>query len=227
MLGRRAGHDQGSVRDVGRPLASLQPARRTGPADVDWDMWLGPAPWAPYNTGRIDGGFGIDGGSWRSWQDYSGGGMTDWGAHKLGMAMFYAGVADQGPVEVIPPDGSKDHTWLTFVFANGLRLYHSPGKPKCDLEVVGTPGEKLPPKIMPDYKGSGGIYGDFLHCVRTRQTPFRDIELGHRTASLCHLGNICYELKRPLKWDAVKEEFPGDEEANRFLDRAKRQPWVL
>ena len=196
------------------------------PADVDWDMWLGPAPWAPYNHGRIDGNYSTSGGSWRSWQDYSGGGMTDWGAHKFGMAMFFAGVADQGPVEIIPPDG-KNHKWLTFVFANGLRIYHSPDKPNCDLNVVGTPGEKLPAKPMPDYQGSGGIYGDFLYCVRTRQRPFRDIELGHRTATLCHLGNICYELKRPLKWDAVKEEFPGDEEANRFLDRAKRQPWVL
>ena len=61
---------------------------------------------------------------------------------------------------------------------------------------------------MPDYKGGGGIYGDFLYCVRTRQRPFRDIEFGHRTASLCHLGNIAYELKRPLKWDPVKEVFP-------------------
>ncbi len=196
------------------------------PADVDWDMWLGPAPWAPYNRGRIDGNFSTGGGSWRSWQDYSGGGMTDWGAHKLGMAMFYAGVYDQGPTQIIPPDG-KEHKWLTFVFANGLRIYHSPGKPNCDLEVIGTPGEKLPPKTMPDYKGTGGIYGDFLYCVENRQPPFRDIEFGHRTASLCHLGNIAYELKRPLKWDAVKEEFPGDQEANRFLDRAKREPWVL
>jgi hypothetical protein len=79
----------------------------------------------------------------------------------------------------------------------------------------------------PDYKGSGDIYSDFLYCVRTRQRPFRDIELGHRTATVCHLGTIAYELERPLKWDAAKEEFPGDEEANRFLDRAKREPWIL
>jgi hypothetical protein len=81
--------------------------------------------------------------------------------------------------------------------------------------------------VIPRYKGEGGIYGDFIYCVKNRERPFRDIELAHRTTTVCHLGNIAYELKRPLKWDAVKEEFPGDEEANRFLDRAKREPWQL
>ncbi|MGA2501121.1 MAG: gfo/Idh/MocA family oxidoreductase, partial [Tepidisphaeraceae bacterium] len=88
--------------------------------------------------------------------------------------------------------------------------------------------QDAPPNIyIPNYKGSGGIFGDFLYCVRTRQRPFRDIELGHRTATLCHLGNIAYWLKRPLKWDPVKEEIIGDPEAARWLDRPKREPWAL
>jgi hypothetical protein len=194
--------------------------------DVDWDMWLGPAPWAPYHPYRISGSYSIDGTSWRSWSDYSGGGMTDWGAHKFGGAMFAGNVRDQGPVEIIPPDG-KDHKYLTYVFANGLRIYHAPGRPNTNVTPVGTPGEKIAGKPIPRYKGEGGIYGDFIQCVKTREKPFRDIEFAHRTTTVCHLGNIAYELKRPLKWDAVKEEFPGDEEANRFLDRAKREPWTL
>ncbi len=180
-------------------------------------MWLGPAPWAPYHPYRISGSYSIDGTSWRSWSDYSGGGMTDWGAHKFGGAMFAANVREQGPVEVIPPDG-KDYRWLTYRFANGLLLHHRPGQ--GDVDVVGTPGEILPPKTMPRYRGTGGIYGDFLHCVRARQRPFRDIELAHRTATVCHLGNIAYELNRPLKWDPIREEFPNDQEANRLLERA-------
>ena len=96
-----------------------------------------------------------------------------------------------------------------------------------NLQVVGTPGRSGPPKPRPTYKGTGGIYGDFLECVKTRQRPFRDIELATHTMTVCHLGIIAYDLKRSLKWDTVKKEFPGDDEANRFLDRARREPWVL
>ena len=80
---------------------------------------------------------------------------------------------------------------------------------------------------MPIYKGTGGIYGDFLALRKTRQRPFRDIELATHTIAVCHLGFIAYGLKRSLKWDQAKQEFPGDEEANRLLDRARREPWVL
>jgi hypothetical protein len=92
---------------------------------------------------------------------------------------------------------------------------------------VGTPGQKKPPKTVPEYKGTGGIYGDFIHCVKTREKPFRDIELAAHTISVAHLGAIAYQLKRSLKWDAAKNEFPGDEEANRLVDRARREPWTL
>jgi hypothetical protein len=80
---------------------------------------------------------------------------------------------------------------------------------------------------MLTYKGRGGLPGDFLHCVRTRERPFRDVEFAHRAATVCHLGNIAYWLNRPLKWDPVKEEFIDDDEANRWLDRPKREPWRL
>jgi hypothetical protein len=78
-----------------------------------------------------------------------------------------------------------------------------------------------------DYRGKGGLAGDFLYCVKTRERPFRDVEYAHRVATVCHLGNIAYELKRPLQWDPVKEEFPGDDEANRMTWRPMREPWRL
>ena len=80
---------------------------------------------------------------------------------------------------------------------------------------------------MPTYKGQGGIYGDFLHCVKTREMPFRDIQRAVNTVALSHLGIIAYALQRSLKWDQATQQFPGDEEANRFLDRARREPWQL
>ncbi|MGD0896947.1 MAG: Gfo/Idh/MocA family oxidoreductase [Thermoguttaceae bacterium] len=195
------------------------------PDGLDWDMWLGPAPWAPYHPYRISGSYDINGTSWRSWSDYSGGGMTDWGAHHFGGAIFAVDARELQPVEVLYPDG-KDIPCVTLRYPNGLLLYHQ--HPKMgNLAVVGTPGEKRPPKPVPTYKGQGGIQGDFLECCKTRERPFRDIELAHNTMVVCHLAIIAYALKRSLRWDPVKEEFPGDEEANRFLDRARREPWVL
>ena len=75
--------------------------------------------------------------------------------------------------------------------------------------------------------GGDNIGADFIHCVKTREKPFRDIELAVNTAVVSHLGNIAYLLKRSLKWDAAKQEFPGDAEANRLVDRARREPWQL
>ena len=190
------------------------------PEGIDWDLWHGPAPYAPYHPYRISGSFAINGTSWRSWRDYSGGGMTDWGAHHFGGMLFAVNKMEEGPVEILPPDG-KEHKYLTYRFADGLRLYHG-GR----LDVVGD-GTPIAPREIPKYKGTGGIYSDFIECVRTREKPFRDIERAHRTASICHLGNIGYLLNRPLKWDPVKEEFPGDEQANRLRDRARREPWTI
>lgn len=195
----------------------------TMPDDIDWDLWLGPAPWAPYNKARCDGNFGTSGGSWRSYIDYSGGGMTDWGAHHFGGATFAVDVRELQPEEVVYEEDGK---YLTFRYPNGILLTHNkPGR--GNLEVEGTPGEKREPKPVPVYKGAGGIYGDFIDCVKTREKPFRDIELAVNSVTVSHLGIIAYTLHRSLKWDAATQQFPGDEEANRLLDRARREPWQL
>jgi predicted dehydrogenase len=200
------------------------------PPDVDWDRWLGPAPRRPFHPDLITGGF-------RPFRDYSGGGMTDWGCHTFGGALFALQLHETGPVEIIPPDG-KEYPQLTYVFQNGVKIYHQGGWDGI-LNFRGTEGEisekgdragnkQPPPDIyIPNYKGEGGIFGDFLHCVRTRELPFRDIERAHRTATVSHLGNIAYWLNRRLKWDPVKEEIVGDAEAHRWLDRPKRAPWSL
>jgi hypothetical protein len=200
------------------------PAQPVSP-DIDWDMWLGPAPWAPYNKARCDGNFGTSGGSWRSYIDYSGGGMTDWGAHHFGGATFAVDVRELQPEEVIYHD-DKEGKYLTYRYPNGMLIHHN--RPKTEnLQVEGTPGEKVPAKPVPAYKGTGGIYGDFIECVKTRERPFRDIESAINTVMVSHLGIAAYKLQRSLKWDAAKQEFPGDQEANRLLDRARREPWQL
>ncbi|MGA2257003.1 MAG: Gfo/Idh/MocA family oxidoreductase [Thermoguttaceae bacterium] len=195
------------------------------PKSMEWDMWLGPAPWAPYHPYRCSGSYNINGTCWRSFSDYSGGGMTDWGAHHFGGAVFAIDCREYEPEE-ITYHNEKGQEYVSYRYPNGILLYHNhPGQ--GNLHVVGTPGEKRAPKTVPSYKGTGGIYGDFIHCVKTREKPFRDIELAAHTISVAHLGAIAYQLKRSLKWDAAKNEFPGDEEANRLVDRARREPWTL
>ena len=197
----------------------------TTPEDIDWDLWLGPAPWAPYNAARCSGNFSTSGNSWRSYIDYSGGGMTDWGAHHFGGATFAVDVRELQPTEVVfhNEDGKQ---YLEYKYPNGITLTHNkPGKD--NLAVEGTPGEKREAKPVPTYKGSGGIYGDFIECVKTRERPFRDIEFAVNSVMVSHLGIIAYTLQRSLKWDTAQQVFLGDEEANRYLDRARREPWQL
>jgi hypothetical protein len=196
------------------------------PEGFDWDMWLGPAPWAPYHPYRCSGSYNINGTCWRSFSDYSGGGMTDWGAHHFGGATFAIDCRELQPAEVTYHNDNGQE-WLTYHYPNGIELTHNrPGY--GNLQVQGTPGEKREPKPVPAYKGHGGIYGDFLYCVKNRaEKPFRDIELAVNTAAVAHLGNAAYQLKRDLKWDSARCEFPGDEEANRLVDRARREPWTL
>ena len=77
------------------------------------------------------------------------------------------------------------------------------------------------------YNSPGPPRGNWLDCIRTRQRPICDVEIGCRSVTVCHLGNLAYWLKRPLRWDPAKEEFVGDAEANRWLDRPKREPWTI
>ena len=194
------------------------------PAGFDWDMWLGPAPWAPYHPHRCSGSYSINGESWRSFRDYSGGGMTDWGAHHFGGATFAIDVRELEPEEVIfhSEDGKK---FASCRYPNGKLVHH--GYPdRGNLEVEGT-DEKGPSKPVPGYAGTGGIYGDFIDCVKTHRRPFRDIEYAVHTTTVCHLFLIAYELERSLKWDTVRQQFIDDDEANRLVDVARREPWVI
>ena len=151
--------------------------------------------------------------------------MTDWGAHHFGGATFAIDVRELQPAEVIYND-TPDGKYLTYKYPNGRLLTHNrPGKE--NMEVEGTPGEKREAKSIPTYKGTGDIYGDFIECVKTREKPFRDIELAVNTVTVSHLGIIAYALQRSLKWDAAQQAFSGDDEANRYLDRARREPWQL
>ena len=226
----------------GPPVECYLPAEPV-PAGLDWDFWLGPAPWRQYNS---DIAPGLDFGGWpnfRAYRDYAGGGMTDWGAHHFDIAQWGLGMDESGPVEIIPPDG-KEHTALTYKYANGVTMYHGGGSDGAGVEFIGAEGRVIVNRghLQTDPAGlenepigpneihlheSRGHHDDWLISIRTRSRPICDVTVGHRTATVCHLGNIAYWIKRPLKWDPDAETFIGDEEANRMLQRPMRSPWRL
>jgi predicted dehydrogenase len=227
--------------NVAGPSTEKQFTEQPVPAGFDWNMWLGPAPWSPYNAERCSGDYG---GGWRFVRDYSGGMMCDWGAHHYDIAQWGLGMDNSGPVEINPPDG-KDYRTLTYKYANGTVMYHGakPGGSK-GIYFVGSKGDVEVDrgyfKSYPDAIGnvpigptdinlykSNNHMSDWMSCIRTRRRPICDVEIGCRTVTVCHLGNIAYWTGRPFKWDPVKEEIIGDAEAARWLDRPMRAPWRL
>jgi predicted dehydrogenase len=213
-------------------------------AGLDWDFWLGPAPVRPYNSVLSPRGVHDHFPNWRGYREYSGGGMTDWGAHHFDIAQWGLGMDESGPVEVLAPNGA-DVKQLTFKYANGTVMYHGGLEGyRFGVVFVGTKGkvcvdrgrfqaepaslmnekfETLPTQL---YR-STNHYKDFVDCIRSRRKPICDVEIGARSVTVCHLGNLAYWHGRSLRWDPVREQFQGDAEADTWLDVEKRGPWKV
>jgi len=217
----------------GPPRPYDMPAERV-PEGLDWEMWLGPAPWVPYNSACCPEV------RWRWFSEFCGGGFSDMGAHHFDIVQWALDMDESGPVEIIAPD-EEDQRPLTFRYAGGAMVYHGG---KIDVDLRGTDGRIMvareylrsePPGILQEPLGAGDAHldrgrdhrDDWLHCIRTRQRPIADVEIGCRTATLCQLGNIAFELKRPLRWDPRMECFIDDPAAERLKSRAMRDPWSI
>ncbi|MDM8009319.1 MAG: Gfo/Idh/MocA family oxidoreductase [Phycisphaerae bacterium] len=230
---------------VGGPSSEAYLPEQPVREGLDWNRWLGPAPWQPYNEKRCSGDYS---GGWRRIRDYSGGGMTDMGAHHFDIAQWGLGMDGTNPVEIIPPEepplfdqipDPDEGEGLVFKYANGVPVYH--GGPDGIL-FTGTDGRievtrshlrTWPEEIGREPLGirdvhlyeSPGHRQDWINCIRTRQRPVCDVEIGASTVTTCHLGNIAYWLGRPIRWDPERQQIIGDEKASRWLDRPKRAPW--
>jgi predicted dehydrogenase len=214
------------------------------PPGLDWDRWLGPCPWRPYSSVLCPPASWDGWARWRNYREYAGGGMTDMGAHHFDIAQWGLGMDHTGPVEVVPP-GVNGEERLVYTYANGVRMYHGGAKPEAAVEFVGESGvirvnrgqylETEPETVKLDViaPGETRLYrsrnhkDNWLEGIRTRRECICPAEVGHHTANVCHIGNIAYWLKRPLKWNPEGEFFVNDPEANRLLNRAMREPWVL
>lgn len=222
------------------------PAPMPVPEGFDYDMWVGPAPWAPYTKGRCHWNF-------RWILDYSGGMLTDWGAHLLDGAQWGNDTEHTGPVEVegkgeFWPDGlyntAKDFR-IEYKYADGVQLIVTSGTPSLRFEGsegwIGNRGWRAPlqaePKSILDsvigpneihlYTCPGGEQRNFLDCVKSRKDCYFPPEIGQRCFTVAHIGNISMLLGRKLRWDPQNERFIDNEQANRMLSRSMRSPWRL
>ncbi|HWA26715.1 MAG TPA: Gfo/Idh/MocA family oxidoreductase [Lacunisphaera sp.] len=211
------------------------------PADFNYDRWLGPTPWRPFNQQRVKGDYG---GGWRIFLEYGSRKNGDWGAHHFDIIQWALGMDDSGPVEFIPA-GFEGSPYQTHRYANGVTVQRVDGNQPAMIEFIGTKGTVGvgrdnylvcdPPGLAtrPVRANEAHVYEstnhhtDFFTCVRTRQRPIADVEVGHRSATVGHLCGIARQLRRPLRWDPVREEIIDDPVASRLLDRPRRAPYVL
>jgi predicted dehydrogenase len=231
------------------PLMPTRPGDPTPepvPPELDYEMWLGPAPSAPYARERVHFNF-------RWIWDYSGGIICDWGTHLFDTAQWANDTERSGPVEI---DGKGNH-WegglydtvkdydVTFRYANDVIMTCRPGNPS--IKFIGSDGwvgnrgwrgplEASSPEILNSVIGSGelhlytnpkGEHHDFLLAVKSRKDPYFPVDIGHRVATVCHLANISIRLGRKLKWDPKTERFENDAEADAMRSRPMRSPWTL
>jgi predicted dehydrogenase len=227
-----------------QPNRPGDPTPQPVPPDLDWEMWLGPAPFAPYTKDRVHFNF-------RWIWDYSGGIICDWGTHLFDTAQWANDTERTGPVEI---EGTGTH-WegglyntvkdydVTYRYANGVTMTCKPGNPS--IKFIGSSGwvgnrgwlgqleasstaileSKIGPEETRLYTNPAGEHRDFLDCVKSRKDPYFPVEIGHRVSSVCHLANIAIKLGRKLKWDPLAERFANDDSANAMLARPLRSPW--
>lgn len=214
------------------------------PDGFDYDLWLGPAPMTPYCEGNTHWNF-------RWILEYSGGQLTDWGAHHIDIAHWGMGTTETGPIEVqgvgeYPAEGLWNaatnyrveckyrngvNLIVTNEFENGVKfegddgwVFVSRGRIDADRKSLLT--ERFSLNEIHLYE-SHDHRQDFLDRVRDRREPIAPIEQAHRTVSVAHLGNIAMQLGRKIRWDPDREQIVNDESAQRMLGRAMREPWRL
>lgn len=235
--------------EVGLPTgggSDVKPVQ-SAPANLDWDFWLGPAPWVPYR--------GVSHWDWRWIMDYSGGQLTDWAGHHIDIAHWGLGLDETGPTEiegkgVYPKDGiynvpteykftCKYAGGLEMVVANDRQLPKGMGAvwygEKGWIHVDRGRQATNPPELWNETIGPNEVrlyesrdhHQNFLDCVKSRRKTITPIEIAHRSISVGLLGEIAMLLERKLRWDPEKEQFVNDPEATRLLSRPMRSPWHL
>ncbi len=238
---------------VGAPPKPYDLPEETVPVDLNWPLWLGPSEYVHYNA-QLNPPISLDPeqneqfwGAWRWYSELGGGFTTDWGAHMFDIAQWGLGMDNSGPVEIIPA-GYQGTKYLTYKYDNGVVMTEEPFDEKLTKGVKFW-GEKgwieisrnhflasdeslLPPKVEETegaYETKIPHLENFINAVKTKTEPVVPVEIGHRSCTVCTLGNIAYELKRPIKWNPVEEKFVDDPdaEANRLFNKTYSDGYTL
>lgn len=244
----------GRIGKIRRVLVGLPGVNFDGPAvpdtepppELDYNFWLGPAPQRPYNPKHVHYLF-------RFFWDYAGGQMTNFGAHHLDIAQWGLGRDDSGPVTIEGTATFHEKHWyevpktsrVTFTYDDGVVVLCEQGTRGVrggvtfegeDGTIYVTRGklESDPSSIIKEPLTKDDVhlyvsqdhYGNWFDCIRSREKPICDVEIGHRSATVCHLGNIAVRVGRKLTWDPAREEIIGDTEAASMLQRPYREPWI-
>ena len=213
------------------------------PAGLDWEQWVNQTEMRPYHSQMHRG--------WMKWRDYDGGGqswgVSGWGTHSLDQVQAALGTDHTGPVEIQVESVAPDSP-VTLRYASGtlVRLTQPMIKDHQQLGAifVGTEGrlqilrgdfvpehvelKKGAPDVLPEGAGENAPHlANFFDCLRSRKRPNADVEIGHRSTTVCILVNIARELGRSLEWDPAKETFPRDAEARALLRRDRRVGFAL
>ena len=228
--------------NVGEPVKQCDLPSLEAPAELDWNEWVGPSfyrGWNPILAPQIGS---EEWAWWRGYRDFGGGLITDWGAHMFDIAQWGLDMDKSGPTQILPPS-MPAKTGLSMRYENGIVVTHKDWGEGNAVQFIGTEGRievsreflrTFPNKdlakaeLKPTDKRvyvSENHYQDWVNAIKKRTKPVSDVETGHRTASVCNLVNIGYELQRPLQWNPVTEEFIHDDYANAMRSRAYRGKW--
>lgn len=226
---------------VGEPVKQCDLPSLPVPEYLDWDMWIGPSLYRGYNPVLSPP---IEDNSWAWWRGYrgfGGGYITDWGAHMFDIVQWALDMDDSGPVAFNPPSTPAAQTGLSFTYTNGIVVNHKQWGEGNAIQFIGTEGtievsrsfiRSNPAQIAglklksSDKKlyHSENHHQDWITAIKKRTKPVADVEIGHRTATICNAVNIAYELQRPLKWNPKNEKF-DDDFANMMISRPYRASW--
>ncbi|MEX0988620.1 MAG: Gfo/Idh/MocA family oxidoreductase [Bacteroidales bacterium] len=219
------------------------------PSDLNWEKWLGPNPYVHFND-VLNPPITLDPpqdekiwGAWRWYKETGGGLMTDWGAHMFDIAQWGLGKDGSGPVKAIP-GGFEDNEYLKYIYDNGLEMevkafnadtrgvkfWGSDGWIEVSRGAFNASDESLKPVVEDTdvpYEARAGHHENFIKSVKDHVDPVVPVEVGHRTNTVCVLGNVAHELGRPVEWEPETETFKGDSEAEEYMTREYNNDYTL
>jgi predicted dehydrogenase len=226
------------------PSRDWLPAEELPPKQVlDWDRWLGPAPWRPYNSEYVRGG-------WRNFYDFHGGGILEWGSHTVDLCHWAADLDHTQPIEYEPIGGNTGPYQVLCKYQNGIKLVMrddgwdgSLKTGSCSFRIEGDKGwvetgdatkiecsDNVKPFLRPTTSANLALayhLEDLLNCIKTRQQPQASAQAAANSHVTCHAAFIAFQRGKKLTWNPATSEFTNDEIANRMRSRALREPWRI